>query len=370
MAHSPAMPAPKTTSSKPMLAVLDGTRVDPPPIWLMRQAGRFLPEYRALRAKVETVLDLAYAPKLAAEATLQPIRRFGLDAAILFSDILVVPDALNQKVSFVEGEGPRLEPLGGPEGLRRLAGAIDLARLAPISETIEKVKRELPQGCAMLGFCGAPWTVASYMIAGRGTPDLAPARLFAYRHPSAFGELIDRLVEASIAYLSAQFAAGAEAVQIFESFAGAIPRAFLGEWSLSPMRRIVEGLRAKVPRARIIVFAKGSGLAPGLISAATGANAVGIDWTVDPCAASHADSRTENTPPQRTPVQGNLDPLALVAGGEALTRGVERVLSGFRDVPHIFNLGHGILPETPVENVERLLELVRRPAGPTKQVNA
>jgi uroporphyrinogen decarboxylase len=359
------MPAPETTSPKPLLAVLDGMRIDPPPIWLMRQAGRFLPEYRALRAKVETVLDLAYAPKLAAEATMQPIRRFGFDAAILFSDILVIPDALNQKVSFVEGEGPRLEPLGGPEGLKRLAGAIDLSRLAPVFETIGRVKRELPQGCAMLGFCGAPWTVASYMIAGRGTPDLAPARLFAYRYPSAFGELIDRLVEASIASLSEQFAAGAEAVQIFESFAGAIPQVFLGEWSLSPIQRIVEGLRAKLPQARIIVFAKGSGLAPGFIAAATGANAIGIDWTVDPRAASCDHSKGASAPSKRIPVQGNLDPLALVAGGEALTQGVERVLSGLRAVPHIFNLGHGILPQTPVENVERLLDLVRRPARAT-----
>jgi uroporphyrinogen decarboxylase len=310
------------------------------------------------------VLDLAYAPKLAAEATLQPIRRFGLDAAILFSDILVVPDAMNQKVSFVEGEGPRLEALGGPEGLGRLASEIDLARLAPIFETIACVKRELPPSCAMLGFCGAPWTVASYMIAGRGTPDLAPARLFAYRHPSAFRELIDRLIEASIAYLSAQFAAGVEAVQVFESFAGAIPQAFLGDWSLGPTRRIVEGLRAKVPDARIIVFAKGSGLAPGVISAATGADAVGLDWTVDPSAVSLTSST------RRTPVQGNLDPLALVAGGAALTEGVERVLSGFRDTPHIFNLGHGILPETPVDHVRRLLELVRRPGRRVKQVSA
>jgi uroporphyrinogen decarboxylase len=361
------MAVPKPVSStppspKPILAVLDGARVDPPPIWLMRQAGRFLPEYRALRSKVGTVLDLAYTPRLAAEVTLQPIRRFGFDAAILFSDILVIPDAMNQKVSFVEGEGPRLEALGSPEGLARLAVEIDLERLAPIFETIARVKRDLPESCAMLGFCGAPWTVASYMIAGRGTPDLAPARLFAYRYPGAFRELIDRLVEASIAYLSAQFAAGVEAAQIFESFAGAIPQAFLGDWSLAPIRRIVEGLRAKVPQARIITFAKGSGLAPGVISAATGANAVGLDWTVDPCASFLTDGVAGTSSTAKTPVQGNLDPLALVAGGEALARAVERVLSGFASMPHIFNLGHGILPETPVENVERLVEWVRQPA--------
>jgi len=365
MAHSPAMSSPK-----PVLAVLDGARVDPPPIWLMRQAGRFLPEYRALRAKVPTVLDLAYAPKLAAEVTLQPVRRFGFDAAILFSDILVVPDALNQKVSFLEGEGPRLEPLRNPEGLKQLATEIDLERLAPIFETIANVKSELPPSCAMLGFCGAPWTVASYMIAGRGTPDLAPARLFAYRHPAAFHRLIERLVEASIAYLSAQFAAGVEAAQIFESFAGAIPAAFLDEWSLAPMRQIVKGVRAKVPDARIIVFAKGSGLAPSWIADRTGATAVGLDWTTDPLADRAGAFPMEQRSARLVPVQGNLDPLALVAGGEALEQGVERVLTGFRDAPHIFNLGHGILPETPVENVERLLELVRQPARLEKQVTA
>jgi uroporphyrinogen decarboxylase len=349
-------------SAKPLLAVLEGARIDPPPIWLMRQAGRFLPEYRAVRATVESVLDLAYAPRMAAEVTLQPVRRFGVDAAILFSDILVVPDALNCKVSFVEGEGPRLDAILEPAGLGRLADRIDLGRLGPIFETITQVKRELPDACAMLGFCGAPWTVASYMIAGRGTPDLAPSRLFAYRYPAAFRELIDRLVEASIAYLSAQFDAGVEAVQIFESFAGAIPKAFLRDWSLAPMRRIIEGLRRKTPNAKVIVFAKGSGLAPSAIAEATGASAIGIDWTVDPMARGASDGST--------PVQGNLDPLALVAGGEALEQGVERVMAGFRDVPHIFNLGHGILPETPVEHVERMLGLVRGQARRLKRVGA
>ena len=353
------MSSAKLNAPKPILAVLDGMRIDPPPIWLMRQAGRFLPEYRKLRSEVGTFLELAYSPKLAAEVTLQPIRRFGFDAAILFSDILVVPDAMNQKVSFVEGEGPRLDPLRDPEEFSRLRSEIDLSRLAPIFETIGRVKRELPGRCAMLGFCGAPWTVASYMIAGRGTPDQAPARLFAYRHPSAFQELIDRLVEASIAYLSAQFAAGAEAVQIFESFAGAIPKAFLEDWSLMPIRRIVDALRGKLPNVRIIVFAKGSGLSPDRVAAATGANAVGIDWSVDPTEAFF--DRSSSKP--LTPLQGNLDPLALVAGGEALGRGVKRVLSGFGSVPHIFNLGHGILPETPIENVERLVAMVRSGDG-------
>jgi uroporphyrinogen decarboxylase len=347
---------------KPLLSVLDGSRVDPPPIWLMRQAGRFLPEYRILRAKVESILSLAYDPKMAAEVTLQPIRRFGFDAAILFSDILVVPDALGCKVSFIDGEGPRLDPIGDPAGVARLAHEINLDRLAPIFDTISRVTRELPNDCTMLGFCGGPWTVASYMVAGRGTPDLAPARLFAYRHPLAFKDLIDRLVVASIAYLSGQLAAGVEAVQIFESFAGAIPRPFLEDWSLGPIRRIGEGVRARFPNAKIIVFAKGVGLGARDIEVATGANAVGIDWSVDPLALRETS--------YATPLQGNLDPLALVAGGEALERAVRRVMTGFKHVPHVFNLGHGILPETPIENVEKLLQMVRGPIRVSRQARA
>jgi uroporphyrinogen decarboxylase len=345
MAHDLAMSAPK-----PILSVLDGTRVDPPPIWLMRQAGRFLPEYRALRAKTTSFMDLAYDPVLAAEVTLQPIRRFGFDAAILFSDILVVPHALGSKVSFTEGEGPRLDAIADPGGLDRLAEELDLGRLAPIFETIGRVRRELPDACAMLGFCGAPWTVASYLIAGRGTRDLAPARLFAYRYPQAFAELLERLVRASIAYLVSQFEAGAEAVQIFESFAGAIPRPLVDAWCFAPIRRIVDGVRARVPGARIIVFSKGAAAEIGEIAEATRANALGIDWSADPGEAGRHKG---------VALQGNLDPLALVAGGEALEAGVRRVLWGFAEVPHIFNLGHGIIPETPVENVARLLKLVR-----------
>ncbi|SED06717.1 uroporphyrinogen decarboxylase [Rhizobiales bacterium GAS188] len=336
---------------KPMLTVLDGMRVEPPPIWLMRQAGRFLPEYRALRAKAGSFMEFAYDPALACEATLQPIRRFGFDAAILFSDILVVPDALGCKVSFAEGEGPRLEPISDAKGLSRVAEEVDLQRLSPVFETISRVKRDLPDACTMLGFCGAPWTVASYMIAGRGTPDLAPSRLFAYRYPQAFTELIDRLVKASIAYLVRQLEAGVEAVQIFESFAAAIPRPFLEPWSWTPIRRIVDGVRAKVPGARVIVFIKGGSGTPAEVAEATRADALGIDWTIDPLDAARGGSPVA--------LQGNLDPLALAAGGEALERGVEQVLAGFAKVPHIFNLGHGIIPETPVENVERLMRLVR-----------
>ena len=340
------------SAPKPLMTVLDGTRVEPPPIWLMRQAGRFLPEYRALRAKAGSFMDFAYDPALASEATLQPIRRFGFDAAILFSDILVVPDALGRKVSFVGGEGPRLEPIS-EAGVAVLRESIDLDRLSPVFEAIRRVKLDLPDACSLIGFCGAPWTVASYMIAGRGTPDLAPSRLFAYRHPRAFQALLDRLVEASIAYLARQFEAGVEAVQIFESFAAAIPRPFLDAWSFGPIRRIVAGLREKRPRAKVIVFIKGGSGTPAEIAAATGADAIGIDWTHDAAVAA-AGSRGGLA------LQGNLDPLALAAGGEALLHGVERVMSGFRGVPHIFNLGHGIIPETPIENVERLVDIVRQ----------
>jgi uroporphyrinogen decarboxylase len=249
-------------------------RVDPPPIWLMRQAGRFLPEYRALRAKASSFMHLAFNPEMAAEVTLQPIRRFGFDAAILFSDILVVPEALNCKVTFAEGEGPRLEAVETPEALGRLAKDIDIDRLAPVFETIRLVKGQLSASCTMLGFCGAPWTVASYMIAGRSTTDLAPARLFAYRHPQAFAELVDRLVRGSILYLTRQFEAGAEAVQIFESFASAIPKPCLEDWSFGPIRRIIDGVRQSWPGAKMVVFARGCGEAPWEIAQRTGADLV------------------------------------------------------------------------------------------------
>jgi uroporphyrinogen decarboxylase len=345
------MTAKDTLSSKPMVAVLEGERRDPPPIWLMRQAGRFLPEYRALRAKAKSFMDFAYNPEMAAEATLQPIRRFGFDAAILFSDILVVPDAMNCKVSFVEGEGPRLEAIEDPAGLVRLR-ELDLDLLAPVFEAIGVVRERLPAACALLGFCGAPWTVASYMIAGRGTSDLAPARLFAYRYPEAFEGLLDALVDASVTYLVGQFGAGVEAVQIFESFASAVPRSFLDAWSLGPLRRIVEGVRGHVPGARVIVFVRGGGVAPDEVARATAATAVGVDWGVDPLSL-HCEGA-------RVPLQGNLDPLALVAGGETMRRAVARVTEGFAGRPHIFNLGHGVVPETPIGNVEELLKLVRQ----------
>jgi uroporphyrinogen decarboxylase len=340
------------TSSKPFLAALAGERQETPPIWLMRQAGRYLPEYRELRTKAPTFLDFCYTPSLAVEATLQPIRRFGFDAAILFSDILVVPDALGQAVSFETGDGPRLDPIGDAEGLARLRREPDWGRLAPVLEALDRVKNALPKETALIGFCGAPWTVASYMIAGRGTPDQAPARLFAYRHPDLFARLIDRLVDASAEYLRRQLAAGADAVQIFDSWAGVLPPTEFDRWCLAPIKAIAAKVRAKAPHAPLIAFPRGAGTQLAKFGALADIDAIGLDTAAEPKAAIAGL-------PERLVLQGNLDPLALVAGGRRLDEAIERVLSGFKGRAHIFNLGHGVLPETPVEHVARLVARVR-----------
>jgi uroporphyrinogen decarboxylase len=344
-------PAPPATT-KPFLAALAGVRQARPPLWLMRQAGRYLPEYRAIRAEAKSFLDVCYNPRLACEATLQPIRRFGFDAAILFCDILVVPDALGQPVAFEEGEGPRLRPIESGADLAALREEPDWARLAPVFEAIERVKANLAPDVALIGFCGAPWTVASYMIAGRGTPDQAPARMFAYREPETFAALIDILVDASAAYLERQFRAGVEAVQIFDSWAGVLPPGEFERWSLAPIARIVAKLRAALPGAPIIAFPRGAATQLSKFAAIDGLAAIGLDTAVEPRVAAAAL-------PARLALQGNLDPLALLAGGAALEAGVERVLQGFAGRTHIFNLGHGVLPQTPIAHVERLVALVR-----------
>jgi uroporphyrinogen decarboxylase len=336
---------------KPVLAVLDGRRESPPPVWLMRQAGRYLPEYRAVREKAGSFLDLCYTPELAGEVTLQPIRRFGFDAAILFSDILVVPHALGRSVRFVEGEGPKLDPLHST-AVGSLPNRIDEAMLAPVYETVRRVKAELPSNVTLLGFCGAPWTVATYMIAGHGTPDQAPARLFAYRHPESFSQLIEILVDASVEYLTQQFAAGVDAVQVFDTWAGVLPRDQFEQWCIQPMRRIVERLRQRVPAARIIGFPRGAGMMASAYVESTGISAVGLDWTVDLKQARDALQ-------PRIPVQGNLDPIVLRAGGAALDRSVDTILEALAGGPFIFNLGHGILPDTPIAHVEQMLKRVR-----------
>ncbi len=337
---------------KSVLDVLQGRRHAAPPVWMMRQAGRYLPEYRAVREKTKGILDLCFTPKLAAEVTLQPIRRFGFDAAILFSDILVVPHALGREVTFVAGEGPRLPPLNDPAMISTLRGQADQDVLAPIYETIRLVKAELPQDVTFLGFCGAPWTVATYMVAGRGTPDQAPARIFAYRHPETFATLIDRLVGASIDYLVRQFQAGVDAVQIFDTWAGVLAPEEFARWCIAPTQRIVAGVRGKIPGAKIIGFPRGADSSLPRYVEQIPLDAVGLDWMVDKVFAREQVQR-------RMPVQGNLDPLALLAGGAALDRGVDAVLEAFAGGPLIFNLGHGILPETPIAHVEQMLKRVR-----------
>jgi uroporphyrinogen decarboxylase len=341
---------------KPFLEVLSGHRQPVPPIWMMRQAGRYLPEYREVRAKAGGFLDLCFNPEFAAEVTLQPIRRFNFDAAIIFSDILVIPYALGRSVRFEAGEGPRLDPLDTPDKVGTLSSSGDFTRLEPVFEALRRVRRELDPKIALIGFCGAPWTVATYMVAGQGTPDQAPARIMAYRHPEAFARIIDTIVENSITYLLGQLAAGADVLQIFDTWAGVLPPREFQRWSVDPTKRIVAGVRAKVPGAKIIGFPRGAGaLLPGYIEA-TGVDAVSIDWAAEP---SLIRQQVQN----RVAVQGNLDPLALIAGGDALDRSIDDVLTNYGSGRLIFNLGHGILPETPIAHVEQMVKRVRAYKG-------
>ncbi len=342
--------------NKPFIDVLAGRRQAVPPLWMMRQAGRYLPEYRDVRSRAGSFLDLCFAPELAAEVTLQPIRRFGFDAAIIFSDILVVPYALGRGVRFEAGEGPRLDPLDTPDKIATLTREADFTRLEPVYEALSRVRTALPQTTALIGFCGAPWTVATYMVAGQGTPDQAPARLLAYRHPDAFATIIDALVDTSIAYLIRQLEAGADALQIFDTWAGVLsPREF-ARWSIEPTRRIVDGVRQARPDAKIIGFPRGAGaLLPDYV-AATGVDAVSIDWTAAPALIRE---RVQS----KVAVQGNLDPLALIAGGTALDQAVDDVLVNYASGRLIFNLGHGIQPETPIAHVEQMIARVRAHKG-------
>lgn len=337
---------------KPLLRVLSNERQPTPPVWMMRQAGRYLPEYRAVREKAGSFLKLCFNPELATEVTLQPVRRFGFDAAILFSDILVIPLALGRKVEFQVGEGPKLEPLADGKALKALHESIDQKVLAPVYETVAKVKSALDKKTTLIGFCGAPWTVATYMVAGEATPDQAPARLFAYRDQDSFQALIDRLVQASIDYLVGQLKAGAECVQIFDTWAGVLGADQFARWCIEPTKRIVSGVRRQVPGAKIIGFPRGAGSKLWRYVQDTGVDAVGLDWTVGLVYAR------DHIQPVK-PVQGNVDPLALLAGGGALDREVNDVLRHLAGGPLIFNLGHGILPETPIAHVERMLKRVR-----------
>jgi uroporphyrinogen decarboxylase len=337
--------------SKKLLNVLRGNHEAIPPIWLMRQAGRYLPEYRSLRAKKGGFLALAYDSDAASEITLQPIRRFGFDGAILFSDILVIPHAMGQDLWFETGEGPRLAPRLAEARLEDFIAAPE--KLTPIFETVRKVAAQLPPQTTFLGFAGSPWTVATYMVNGQGSKDQVETRRMAHTEPERFGALIDAIIMATVDYLSGQITAGVDAVQLFDSWAGSLSPAQFERWVIAPNAKIVSALKVRHPDTPIIGFPKGAGGKLAAYAREIGVDALGLDETVDP------DWAHQNLP-AGLPVQGNLDPLALIAGGVELEKAVSRIRRAFADRPHIFNLGHGILPDTPIEHVEKLLTLVRR----------
>ena len=342
-------PMPDPTD-KPLLAVLRGERRDPPPMWLMRQAGRYLPEYRALRAEKGGFLDLVYDPAAAAEVTLQPLKRFAFDGAILFSDILIVPHAIGQDLWFETGEGPRLAPKMVEARLRDLKPRME--RLAPIYETVRRVKASLSPETTFLGFAGSPWTVATYMIAGQGSREQAEARQLAYNDPGKMDMILDLIATVTVDYLSGQILAGVEAVQLFDSWSGSLAPAQFERFVIARNAWIVSELKKRHPTIPIIGFPKGAGGKLGAYARETGVDAIGLDETVDPLWANREL-------PDRMPVQGNLDPLALMAGGDALRDATLRVLDALGSRPHIFNLGHGIGQHTPITHVEQLVELVK-----------
>ncbi|MDI7863049.1 uroporphyrinogen decarboxylase [Rhizobiaceae bacterium n13] len=337
-----------------VMRVLAGETLTPPPVWLMRQAGRYLPEYRETRAKAGGFLDLCYTPDFAVEVTLQPIRRYGFDAAILFSDILVIPDGLNRNVRFTEGHGPQMDPID-EDGIHALKPDLVLEHLQPVFETVRRLRQELPIETTLLGFCGAPWTVATYMIAGHGTPDQAPARLFGYSHPQAFEHLLSLLAEISADYLVAQIDAGADAVQIFDSWAGVLGEKEFEAYAVRPVQRMIASVKARRPQAKVIAFAKGAGYQLKDYRRKTGADAIGLDWSVPLAFAVELQ--------KDGPVQGNLDPMRVVAGGRALEEGIDEILQHLGSGPLIFNLGHGITPQADPDHVATLVARVRTLRG-------
>lgn len=338
-------------ATKTMLRALAGETVSPPPVWLMRQAGRYLPEYRATRAKAKTFLDLCFNPDLAVEVTLQPIRRYGFDASIVFSDILVVPYGLGQRVWFVEGEGPKLEPIENAVDLVRLDRTKLLPALQPVFETLRRLRRELPAETTLIGFAGAPWTVASYMVEGASGSDFARLKDFAYRDAVGFGALIDAVVGATVDYLAAQVEAGAEVLQLFDSWAGVLSEPEFRRWVIAPTKAIVEQLGRRCPGVPVIGFPRGAGMMYADYVREAGVAAVSLDSTVPMSLAGALQ--------ERCPVQGNLDPRALVVGGAALRRETATILAALKNGPFVFNLGHGIVPETPPEHVAELIKIVR-----------
>ena len=344
------------TQSKALLRVLSGDTLSPPPLWLMRQAGRYLPEYRALRKKAGGFLDFCFTPELAVEATLQPIRRYGFDAAILFSDILVVPHALGQKVWFEEGRGPRLEALSDSADLDRLDGEALAAELRPVYVALEGLGRCLPPETTLIGFAGGPWTVATYMLEGGSSRDFVKARHWMADRPRDFARLMDLLVNATVDHLTAQAAAGAEVLQIFDSWAGALSLDDMRRWSLEPLSEIVRRLGAAHPEVPVILFPRAAGEVYRDFARDSGAAGVSLDPSV-PLSWAREELQT------RVAVQGNLDPQTLVAGGTRLDDEVRRILDALGQGPFIFNLGHGIVPETPLQNVARLVRIIRERGG-------
>ncbi len=343
-------------TEKPFLTALQGKTTDNPPFWFMRQAGRYLPEYRALREKSGDFLDLVYRPDFAAEVTIQPLRRFGMDAAILFSDILVIPQALGQSVTFTAGEGPKLDPVRNAEDLKTLSADHIDRTLAPIYETIVAARGKMADEhfdqTALIGFAGAPWTVATYMVEGGGSRDFATVKKWAYEAPETFGVLIEMITKATIHYLSRQIEHGAEAIQIFDSWAGALDEDQFARWVIAPCRKIVEALREKYPAVPIIGFPKNAGLLYPRYVRETGVNAIGLDSQVPTGWAR------ENLQPLVT-VQGNLDPVCLLCGGEAMEQAARRILNDLSGAPFVFNLGHGVIKETPPAHVARLADIIR-----------
>lgn len=336
---------------KPLLSTLKGGREKRPPVWFMRQAGRYLPEYRATRAQADGFLDLCFRPDLAAEVTLQPLRRYPFDAAIIFADILLVPHALGQALAFVDGEGPRLDPIRDVAALDRLRPDGLLKVLEPVGETLQRVRSALSKDVALIGFAGSPWTVATYMVEGQGSPEQKAARLWAYRDPEGFGCLIDLVVDATVEYLDFQVRSGAEVLQLFDSWAAMMPDPLFERWVIGPTRRIVRAMKDRHPDVPIIGFPRGARNLTGYAEH-TGVDALGLDTAVP---VDHARTKLQTA----MPVQGNLDPILLVAGGAAMDREIDRIVDGLSQGPHVFNLGHGIIPETPPENVERAVKRIK-----------
>jgi uroporphyrinogen decarboxylase len=339
---------------KPLLRALGGEILTPPPWWLMRQAGRYLPEYRAIRAKARDFVEMCLTPAVAAELTLQPVRRYHMDGAILFSDILILPHALGQKLTFQEGKGPILEPIESLADIHRLKPDEATSRLEPVFDAVQRIAKTLDPETALIGFAGSPWTVATYMVEGGASKDFSRVKSWAYRDPDGFGELVNLLVRGTIELLASQMAEGAEVIQLFDSWAGILPEPAFERWVIEPTRRIVSALKSRFPDRPVIGFPRGAGLLYERYITETGVDGIGLDTTVS---ANYACTRLQ----QLATVQGNLDPVMLIAGGVGLERAVRELCRTLGGGPFVFNLGHGVLPETPPENIEMLAQLLSEP---------